>query len=514
MLVDTEEPTRPVELYSGPTLAAPSQRERVSTRDERSIGPGDHIGRFTMLRELGAGGMGVVYEAHDPDLGRKVALKLMIGDGPEARARLRREAQAMARVTHPNVATVHEVGEVDALIYVAMELIEGATLGEWLATPRDWPERLRMLLAAGEGLAAAHAAGLIHRDFKPSNVMVGADERPRVLDFGLVRSAADAVVSEARDDLSSEAAVSFHPGELTSPLTRVGAVMGTPAYMSPEQLTGAEVDARSDQFSFCVCVYEALLGARPFPAETLTELRESVREGPRAPTRGALPARVNAIILRGLEPDPARRWPSMRALLSALHEQLTLHSDPERDVSVGRRQRTALLLGLVALLLITKQIVELIGDPAVLLADPKNGLIFGSATVSTALLVLLVARRWVGRNRVNRNILALIAAYAIALWLNRLAGVALDIGWPEIFIFDFISYTVLALLGGSAIHSSLYGLAAALALALAISCARPDIAPQVGLFVNIGSLAALALVWRGRRDQAAAEAAMTRSTSA
>ncbi len=508
MLVDTEEATRPVELHSGPTIAAPSRRE-PAPRD-KSISPGEQVGRFTILRSLGAGGMGVVYEAHDPDLGRKVALKLMIGDGPEARARLRREAQAMAQVTHPNVATVHEVGEVAASVYVAMELIEGETLGAWLSTPRDWPERLRMLLAAGEGLAAAHAAGLVHRDFKPSNVMVGADQRPRVLDFGLVRSAA---IEERDASPATTTPARSGARELGSPLTRVGSVMGTPAYMSPEQLSGAEVDARSDQFSFCVCAFEALLGASPFPAETITELRASIREGPRVPARGSLPARVSSIILRGLDPDPANRWPSMDALLTALREPLALHGDPERDIAVGRRQRTALLLLLVALLLVTKLVVESIGDPAVLFADPVNGLWFMSVVVPIALLVILAARRWVGRNRVNRHILTLLATYAVSMWLNRLVGVALDIGWPEIFIFDFVAYTCLSLLGGSTIHRSLYGLAAGLALAFAFACARPQLAPQVGLLVNIGSLAALALVWRGNRDQATAEAAMTRSLS-
>ncbi|MCE9574962.1 MAG: serine/threonine protein kinase, partial [Deltaproteobacteria bacterium] len=265
----------------------PDPRRRTpGARTERQLG------RFVLLESLGVGGMGVVLAAYDPELDRNVALKLL-HPGPvddlEGPAKLMREAQAMARLAHPNVVTVYEVGFAREQPFVAMELIDGTTLSVWLAQPRTWRAIIAMFTDAGRGLAAAHAAGLVHRDVKPSNVFVGKDGRARIGDFGLVT---------ARDER--------------------GAIAGTPAYMAPEQLDG-DADARADQFGFCVALWEALFGARPFGGTTFDEQRRAHRAGPPPVPRGAeVPARIAAAVRRGLAIAPADRWPDMPALLAAL----------------------------------------------------------------------------------------------------------------------------------------------------------------------------------------------------
>jgi tetratricopeptide (TPR) repeat protein len=266
---------------------------------------GARLGRYVVLSHMGTGGMGVVYAAYDPELDRRIALKLMHkrGDDDEATERASRrmlaEAKAMAQLSHPNVITVHDVGTIDGRVFIAMEFVEGVQLSEWMREPgRDWHEMLDVFIRAGRGLEAAHAAGLVHRDFKPDNVLVGADGRVRVLDFGLARRFDG--VREAHDRRDREA--------------------GTPAYMSPEQHLGKPLDHRADQFSFCVALYEALYGELPFAAKTRLELALAVtdgRVGP-APKRAAVPNWVRWALLRGLDPDPDGRWENMAALLEAL----------------------------------------------------------------------------------------------------------------------------------------------------------------------------------------------------
>ena len=278
-------------------------------------GQQEGLGRYMLLRQLGRGGMGVVLAAYDPSLNRKVAIKILlegIQAASEGAARMQREAQAMARLSHPNVAQVYEVGEAQGRLYLVMEYVEGATLGAWLREgPRAMAEVLRVFMEAGRGLAAAHAAGLIHRDFKPENAMIGADGRVRVLDFGLSRS-----VLVTTDDATTQ--LSGSDPQLT--ITAVGTLIGTPAYMSAEQHMRLEVDARSDQFSFCVALYEALYGVRPFSGANLRELGLRVAAGMIAepPTHTRVPKWLRQVILRGLRPDPAARWPDMDALLAAL----------------------------------------------------------------------------------------------------------------------------------------------------------------------------------------------------
>lgn len=268
----------------------------------QTLEPGMRVGRYEIQQELGRGGMGVVYLARDVTLDRRIALKLLHARHDQAaQARLLREAQVMARLAHPNVVPVFELGEWRGELYLTMELVDGLTLDRWLATvPRTPTEVLEKFLEAARGLAAAHAAGVVHRDFKPANVLVGVDGRVRVTDFGLSRPGP---------------AVSLPP--LASPLvTRDGALVGTLAYMAPEQLDGATADERSDQFSFCVALAEALLGERPFEGRTWSEL---ARAHAIVPTlRGRLSLRVRQVLKRGLARDPAQRFPSLTALMQQL----------------------------------------------------------------------------------------------------------------------------------------------------------------------------------------------------
>ncbi len=336
----------PRRMATGDELAETAAGPPVAARPAGALPrPGDTVGRYQIDRALGAGGMGVVYAALDPDLDRQVALKLLrrVGDDApaQARARLLREARAMAKLSHPNVITVYEVGSDGATDFVAMELIDGHSAAEWLAERRTTDEVLRVFLAAGRGLAAAHAGGLIHRDFKPANVLVGRDGRVVVTDFGLARAfdetatpvtgsgpLATGVAGAALGDTLTAGSSTPPPGRappaarndhgsLSNPLTRTGAMLGTPAYMAPEQYLGG-AGPRADQFSFCVTLWEALAGARPFRGHTFDELRRAIEA---AVPEGEVPRRLRPALLRGLAREPARRFPAMGALLSALERQ-------------------------------------------------------------------------------------------------------------------------------------------------------------------------------------------------
>ncbi len=279
------------------------------------VAVGEHIGRYRITEILGAGGMGVVYGAFDPELQRNVALKLIRPEfaelDHELRARLVREAQAMARVRHPHVITVFDVGTDEGRLFVAMERIDGPTLTTWqTARSRSIAEILGVFTAAGEGLAAAHAAGLVHRDFKPDNILIGSEGRVCVTDFGLARP----IMRDADDDTPLPN-VPFVEGELT----QAGTVIGTPAYMAPEQMRGATADARADQFSFCVALFEAIYGVRPFAGKSLAELEFAILTGNQLrPKRRDVPAPVVRALARGLHALPRARFSSMDELLAAL----------------------------------------------------------------------------------------------------------------------------------------------------------------------------------------------------
>ena len=276
------------------------------------------IGRFAVLRRIGRGGMGSVYAAYDEELDRRVAVKVLhvgLDLPPEGRAPIVAEAQAMARLSHAHVVQVYELGEHEGGFFFAMEYVEGETLSAWLREEsRAWPEVLQIFLAAGQGLAAAHRAGIVHRDFKPDNVLVDRDGVPRVADFGLARSAAEGSWQ----------------------------VAGTPAYMPPEQLLGGKIDARSDQFSFCVALHVGLYGLAPFGGDDLATLTENVTKGvmrPR-PAGTAVPSALHEVLVKGMSTSPSDRFPTMEALLDELRRQV-----PEEGRS---RWSVGLLMTLVA----------------------------------------------------------------------------------------------------------------------------------------------------------------------
>jgi serine/threonine protein kinase len=300
--------------------AATFPHERLSASQagelpRKILSIGDRVGRYLVLSSLGAGGMGVVFAAYDPQLDRKIALKLLRSglavSSKDARTRLRREAQAIAQLSHPNVVSVYDVGTTDdGDLYIAMEFVEGDTLTTWLRKyPRTWREIIDVFLQAARGLGSAHGVGLLHRDFKPDNVLVGGDGRVRVTDFGLARSVL------APDDLAQ---TKPEMTALNIALTAAGTVLGTPRYMPPEQMTGPDLDARSDQFSFCVALYEALYGVHPLRNGTSVAMLEHGDSARPPPEGRRIPPAIGRAVLRGLERNRAKRFPSMGSLIDQL----------------------------------------------------------------------------------------------------------------------------------------------------------------------------------------------------
>lgn len=267
------------------------------------------IGRFRLLECIGRGGMGVVWSAHDEELDRTVAIKLL---RPEFSGRdVTAEARALARLSHPNVVSVFDIGVHGEQRFIAMEYIRGQTLRAWQQAPRGTPEVLAQFLEAGRGLAAAHAVGLVHRDFKPDNVLVGDDGRPRVLDFGLARS------PDVRGGPMPVLEAGTDPFSTT--MTHAGLLVGTPAYMAPEQHLGEPAGPHSDQFAFAVSLFEAIVGRLPFPAEDLRTLSLRVVRGRlEPPAVGSVPPAIMAVIERSLQVEPRDRYPSLQDMLRAL----------------------------------------------------------------------------------------------------------------------------------------------------------------------------------------------------
>lgn len=312
----------------------PSQAAHTApTTNDPAPSIGNRLGRYVVLETLGSGGMGVVYAAYDPLLERKVAVKVVRARGSkvamqEVTARLLREGKIIARLSHPNIVTVFDMSATDDQVFIAMELVAGGSLKRWLkAQPRSWRDILDVFLAAAEGLAAAHREGLVHRDLKPENILLGNDGRARVTDFGLAGS------TESPLPLLSTVPFLESPGD--GRLTRDGALVGTPAYMAPEQFAGTGADALSDQFSFCVSLWEALFGTRPF----ITTAQSANWKWVNPPSTAVVPAWVERVLRQGLSIDPAARFADMSALVKALS------TDPDRL----RKQRIAFASGAVVL---------------------------------------------------------------------------------------------------------------------------------------------------------------------
>ena len=327
------------------TLGPDGEALAPAQADLAELEPGAVIARYRILGRLGAGGMGVVYRAHDAQLDRDVALKLLrLGeDGTEGRSRMLREAKAAAKIRHPNVVTVYDAGEVFGRVFIAMELIDGVTLKAYFrGRPRVWREVVEIMRCAGEGLAAAHAAGLVHRDFKPDNVLVEAGGRVRVLDFGLARPASDI----EGPTMSSTALVPADSPPVMRTLTQTGMLVGTPAYMAPEQHLARGVDARSDQFAFCVTLYECLYNQRPFVGDTQAELTMNVIEGRLLPPPRDrdVPPEIFGVLQRGLAVHPADRYDTLGELLEDLRAIVRRHEPRDRK---GLYVAAALMLPLI-----------------------------------------------------------------------------------------------------------------------------------------------------------------------
>lgn len=363
------------------------------------------IGRFVVDGKLGQGGMGVVYRGYDGTLDRQVALKLVSGrGGRDAQIRLQREAQALARVAHPNVVPVYEVGSHGDGIFIAMELVRGATLSAWLrASPRTWREILRVVIDAGRGLAAAHRAGILHRDVKPDNVLVGDDGRARVVDFGLARGAGD-LLSDA------------DAAPLDVALTRHGAVVGTHGFMSPEHF-GGTLTPLADQWSFAVTAYHALWGRLPYAADDLLTMRDLVSTtDPPPPPASDVPASVAGIVLRALSPMPEHRFATLDEMLDDL--EVVLAANPDEDRELARRQRHGVAIGMVGL-----------GTANLLFAGARTGWRFdlepagtvlqGVLGLVTILVCVAVFRKALWRTPHDRRVIALFATVMATLTLHR-----------------------------------------------------------------------------------------------
>ena len=314
--------------------------ELESSLTDGEVPPGSFIGRYLSIEEVGQGGMSRVYRAYDPKLQREVAIKVL---RPRKRsstkisdhqARLVREARAMASLSHPNVLPVYDVDEHGGGIYIAMEFVDGWTLREWRDTEKPgWRELLEKMLVAGEGLAAAHEAGLVHRDFKPSNVLLGRNGRVRVMDFGVAQIIDPDASSVSRPEVPVlDSGSSFDRYDDATTLTRHGTVVGTPAYMAPEQHVALATDARCDQYAFCVSLYELICRARPFDAKSLQRLvHQKMRGKPKPPPKGMMPPWLRTIIERGLAVDASDRYATMRDLL----DDIARHAEPRRWWRLG-----------------------------------------------------------------------------------------------------------------------------------------------------------------------------------
>jgi Tol biopolymer transport system component len=320
-MVEAEETLLGTEQEPMPTLPL----GRLGGEDE--LLPTTLIDRYEIERRLGAGAMGVVYAARDIHLRRAVAVKV-VGpriDTESGQGRLVREAQAMAKLRHPNLAAVHDIGVSKDRLFVVMELVDGGTVADWLkAEPRSWRAIVAVYLQAARGLAAAHAAGFVHRDFKPENVLYGKDGVARVSDFGVARILGDAERTDPAEGIAEQVTV-----------TRTVGVVGTPGYIAPEILRREPIDERADQFSFCVAVYASLYGERPFePLEGPSRIFETLGRL-RPPRTGMVPRWLQRIITRGLTADPRDRWPTIGALTAAIEQRMG-------------RWRRALVLGALA----------------------------------------------------------------------------------------------------------------------------------------------------------------------
>jgi serine/threonine-protein kinase len=456
------------------------------------------IGRYLVLRMLGEGGMGVVYAGYDEELDRKVAIKLLHpaqqGDS-QLRARILREAQSLARVSAPNVVHVYEVGEFASQLYIIMEFVNGTTLSKWQSeTTRTWKEILRMYLAAGQGLLEAHVAGLVHRDFKPDNVLLGQDGRPRVADFGLARMQTKAgglgksPVSAPYQSVSGQVHKNPAQDPLT-PLTQAGVVMGTPIYMSPEQHLGEATDSRSDQFSFCVALYEALYHQLPFAGTTAQALAVSALKGriqPR-PASSRVPIPVHDALVRGLAKTPELRFPSMRELLAALS------FDPDRDRVTAPKIRRWVAYSVAASVVLSmggQKVLRLLG-----VSEMTSSVAMAMALFLFQVLVMVRFRHGLKNNPFHRGVMATGAVFGGQLLVLRVVGILLGLTLTQIMTLDLVAVLAMTSMMAPLFLPKLWPQIPVAALAVAVAAVHPAYAQPIAAVVVPTSMVVAILVW-------------------
>jgi serine/threonine-protein kinase len=458
--------------------------------DEESEAPAisSRLGRYYVLDQLGEGGMGMVYVGYDDTLDRRVALKIL-RRSEAARAWLLREGQALARLSHPNVVGVHEVGEHEGRMFLAMELVKGPTLRAWLdEKPRTFTEKLRLFMQAGRGLAAAHEASLVHRDFKPDNVIIGQDERARVVDFGIAALSATESISEQKALSGPASPVSI----LGDQLTRTGTLLGTPAYMSPEQFAGQRGTSASDQWSFCVAVYRAVYGTWPFAQGSFLQLADSVtRDTPLPPPHlPEVPVWLPPILLRGLQKDPTARFPSMVELLLAIEENLPadLELDPTRVIPERKLLTLIALLGLliISVPMISNSVERLLSRPVRLIALPGIALFAMLATVA-------IKWKQLSQNRYGRRTAGLFSSVFATGFLQCLLAVLLDLPDRHILVEAMLLLAVYCGLTGILHEPWITWLGGFWAVIAVADAALPQYAAALFVIGMVGSVSAFLL---------------------
>lgn len=472
-----------------PTQDLPLQSQQES--HSHATAPQQRLGRFTILRQLGSGGMGAVFAAYDEQLDRKVALKILHNQQdslPTLRERALREAKALARVSHPRVVAMYDVLEANDQLYLAMEFVDGITLRTWQSEhQRSWREILAIYLAAGEGLLAAHQAGVIHRDFKPDNVIVGKDGLPRVADFGVARLGRAQVQHSAADAYASSEATQA---------TIAGIHSGTPGYMSPEQYGDQPVGATSDQFSFCVSLYEALCGYLPFEGTTAEELARSVCGPLRAPPANySFPEELIRTISRGLSADPKQRFPSMSELLS----ELRVEYGDTPFAAASSRKRLVLVFGLIVVFsLFMLQYLSI-----------NQARIIGSAVkLSIALIAVTIGAGFVTRkalisNRFHRNIYTQLLITFVQNFMSRLALTYLpEIPARTVFVYEMVIWFGAIVTMARNSLPSLYVLSALPAVAVCVATFHKDVPRAYFLLLYPIILALILFAWHHRSQRA------------
>jgi len=470
-----------------PTIAPTfdqSNDPEIQSDESRVIVRTTKIGRFLLIRELGSGGMGSVFSAYDEQLDRKVALKLL--KTPRAGSRkqrhlILREARAAARVSHPNVISIYEVNEADGQIHIAMEYVEGQTLRQWQRQEqRPWREILGMYLQIGEGLKAAHAANIVHRDFKPENVLLGKDGRPRVVDFGLAQVGVDereSTVNLLGELIGNQPLI---PSDNGSRITLTGVLAGTPGYMSPEQYRGEVIDQRSDQWSFCASLFEALYGFLPYSGRTIRELTQSVQGPPRRPPSSTdVPEDVHRVLLRGLSPDANGRYPNMQALL----EELSLeHGDDLAAAGTTRVRFASLVIAIGSLMFLGAQLRQW-QRPLL----PKETVMISVVMTLALLIGGLWQRKLIRHHRLHRYAWLMLLISVSQIFVQRVIALLADIPGRTLVAFEMLVHAG-NLTAASLLLFQRGRLVGLIPLCYGLIASRVNVPPRLSSIVYVGCL--------------------------